>query len=167
MVHKDRCISIHFFVNSPEARIVEVVKGLYTSDESYQKVCKFVKLINRAIVPVEESAGLISIRIFVVWLNEACEILMENVATMEDIELTMKIGYGMRMGPFEVADRIGLDKVVHWMESIYNEFGDIRYKPSPYIKRLERAKHFGVVTGQGFYSYDEKGVKIPAKTRTC
>ncbi|HOY51157.1 MAG TPA: 3-hydroxyacyl-CoA dehydrogenase NAD-binding domain-containing protein, partial [Prolixibacteraceae bacterium] len=72
MEYKDRCISLHFFVSSPEARIVEVVKGLYTSEESYQKVCKFVKLINRTIVPVEESAGLISIRLFVLALNEAC-----------------------------------------------------------------------------------------------
>ncbi len=165
--YKDRCISLHFFVSSPEARIVEVVKGLYTSDESYQKMCKFIKLINRTIVPVEESAGLISIRIYIVALNEACEILMEGVATMEDIDLTMKIGFGMRLGPFEVADKIGLDKVVRWMENIYGEFGDVRYKPSPFIKKLVRAKHFGVSSNQGFYAYDENGMKISTKARTC
>jgi len=167
MKFKDRCISLHFFVNSPDARIIEVVKGLYTSDDCYQKVCKFVKLIGRAIVPVEESAGLVSIRIFVGALNEACEILMEGVASMEDIDLTMKIGFGMRSGWFEVADRIGLDKVVRWMENIYNEFGDIQYKPSPYLKKLVRAKHMGVSTGQGFYIYDEKGSKVPSKSRVC
>jgi len=165
--YKDRCISIHFFVNSPEARIVEVMKGLYTSEETYNKVCKFVKLINRVVVPVEESAGLISIRIFVVCLNEACELLMEGVASMEDIDLVMRVGYGMRQGPFEVADRMGLDKVIRWMENIYSEFGDVRYKPSPYIKKLVRAKHLGVVTSQGFYAYDENGVKIPLKSRVC
>jgi 3-hydroxybutyryl-CoA dehydrogenase len=165
--YKDRCISIHFFVSSPEARIMEVVKGLYTSEECYMKVCKFVKLINRVIVPVEESAGLVSIRIFVVCLNEACEILMEGVASMEDIDLTMKIGFGMRLGPFETADKIGLDKVVRWMDSIYSEFGDIRFKPSPYIKKLVRAKHLGVSTGQGFYSYDENGTKNSTRFRTC
>lgn len=167
MEFKDRCICIHFFVSSPEARIMEVVKGLYTSDDCYNKVCKFVKLINRAIVPVEESAGLVSIRIFVVCLNEACEILMEGVATLEDIDMTMRIGFGMRMGPFEIADRIGLDKVMRWMESIYGEFGDIKYKPSPYLKKLVRAKHLGVITGQGFYSYDEKGVKLTPKNKIC
>ena len=73
----------------------------------------------------------------------------------------------MRQGLFEVADRIGLDKVVRWMENIYGEFGDVRYKPSPYIKKLVRAKHMGVTTGQGFYLYDEKGVKIPVKPRVC
>lgn len=160
MEYKDRCVSIHFFVSSPEARIMEVVKGLYTSDEAYQKVCKFVRLINRTIVPVQESPGLVSIRILVVLLNEACEVLMEEVASMEDIDLTMKIGFGMRLGPFEVADQIGLDKIVRWMESIYNEFGDVRYKPSPYLKKLVRAKNFGVSTGRGFYAYDEKGTKI-------
>ncbi len=107
MEFKERCISLHFFVNSPEARIVEVVKGLYTSEESYQKICKFVRLINRTIVPVEESAGLISIRLFVVALNESCDIIMEGVSTMENIDLTMRVGFGMRLGPFEIADKIG------------------------------------------------------------
>ncbi len=167
MQYKDRCISIHFFVSSPEARIVEVVKGLYTSDESYQKVCKFVKLISRTIVPVAESAGLVSIRIFVVSLNEACELLMEGVASLDDIDLTMRIGFGMRMGPFEVADQIGLDKVIRWMENIYGEFGDVRYKPSPFLKKLVRAKHFGVLSGQGFYRYTTEGVKIPSRNGAC
>ncbi len=160
MKYKDRCISFHFSVASREARIMEVVKGLYTSDESYAKVCQFVRLINRKIIPVEESAGLISVRLFVVLLNEACEILMEGIATMEDIDTTMKIGQGMRLGPFEVADKMGLDKIVRWMENIYAEFGDVHFKPSPIIKRLVRAKQLGVSTGKGFYEYDGEGNKI-------
>ncbi len=164
---KERCISLHFFVSSPEARIVEVVKGLYTSDETYQKVCKFVQLINRKIVPVVESAGLVSVRIFVVVLNEACEILMEGIASMDDIDQTMKIGYGMRMGPFEIADKIGLDKIVRWMDNIYNEFGDQKYKPNPIVRRLVRAKHLGMDSGEGFYKYDENGNKIIEKGATC
>ncbi len=165
--HKDRCISIHFFVNSPEARIIEVVKGLYTSDDAYQKVCKFVKLINRKIIPVEESAGLVSVRLFVVLLNEACGILMEGVSNIEDVDQTLRIGYGMRLGLFEIADKIGLDKIVRWMDNIYNEFGDIRYKPSQYIRRLVRAKQLGVDSGVGFYRYDEKGNKILSRGETC
>jgi len=167
MEYKDRCISLHFLVSSPEARIVEVVKGLYTSEESYQKVCKFVKLINRSIVQVEESAGLISIRLFAVALNEACQIMMEGVSSMEDIDLTMRVGFGMRLGLFEVADKIGLDKVVRWMENIYSEFGDVKFKPSPLIKKLVRAKHFGMSVGRGFYQYDENGIKIITKTKPC
>ena len=165
--HKDRCVSLHFFVSSPEARIIEVVKGLYTSKEAYDKVCKFVKLINRKIVPVEESAGLVSVRLFVVLLNEACEILMEGISNIEDIDQTLRIGYGMRLGPFEIADKVGLDKIVRWMENIYNEFGDIRYKPSQYIKRLVRAKQMGIEKGKGFYKYDEKGNKILGSGEHC
>jgi 3-hydroxybutyryl-CoA dehydrogenase len=165
--YKDRCVSIHFFVSSPEARIIEVVKGLYTSDESYGKVCKFVSQLNRAMVPVDESAGLVSVRVFVVLLNEVCELLMEGVASLEDVDMTMKIGFGMRLGPFEVADKMGLDKIIRWMENIYSEFGDIKYKPSPLIKKLVRAKHMGVSTGQGFYTYDEKGQRILSAKKTC
>jgi 3-hydroxybutyryl-CoA dehydrogenase len=158
--HKERCVSLHFFVSSPEARVIEVVKGLYTSTAAYEKVCKFVNMINRKIIPVAESAGLVSIRLFVVLLNEACEEMMEGISSIEDIDETMRIGLGMRMGPFEVADIMGLDKVVLWMENIYNEFGDVRYKPSPYIKRLVRAKQFGVSTRKGFYNYDKEGNRI-------
>ena len=159
---------MHFFINSQEARIVEVVRGLYTTDESYQKVCKFISLINRKIVPVQESAGLVSVRIFVVLLNEACEILMEGISNIEDIDQTMKIGFGMRLGPFELADKMGLDKVLRWMDNIYNEFGDIRYKPNPYLRKLVRAKHLGIESGDGFYKYDEKGKRIaPMNNPRC
>ncbi|MCW0484903.1 3-hydroxyacyl-CoA dehydrogenase family protein [Gaoshiqia sediminis] len=167
LAHKERCVSLHFFVSSPEARIVEVVKGLYTSNEAYEKVCKFVRLINRKVVPVEESAGLVSVRMFVVMLNEACEILMEGISSVENIDETMRIGFGMRMGPFEVADKMGLDKIIRWMDNIYNEFGDVRYKPSPYIKRLVRAKQLGMFTGKGFYRYDEDGNKIKEGGENC
>lgn len=158
--HRERCVSLHFFVSSQEARIMEVVRSLYTSDQAYQKVCKFITLINRKIVPVEESPGLVSVRLFVVLLNEACEILMENISNVDDIDQTMKIGFGMRLGPFEVADKMGLEKIVRWMDNIYDEFGDIRYKPNPYLRKLVRAKHMGMDSGQGFYKYDENGKKI-------
>ncbi|MDP4206409.1 MAG: 3-hydroxyacyl-CoA dehydrogenase NAD-binding domain-containing protein, partial [Bacteroidota bacterium] len=149
--HKERSVGLHFLINSSEARMVELMRGLYTSDETYQRVIKFVNLINYGVIPVEESAGLVSVRMFTVILNEACEILMEGVAALKDIDETMKVGFGMRIGPFETADTIGLDKVVRWMDNMYTEFGDMKYKPSPVIKRLVRAKQFGVQTGKGFY----------------
>ena len=166
--YRNRCVSLHFFVNHQEARIIEVVRGLYTTDESYQKVCKFVSLINRKIVPVQESAGLVSVRMYVVMLNEACEILMEGISNIEDVDQLMKIGFGMRLGPFELADKMGLDKVLRWMDNIYNEFGDIRYKPNPYLRRLVRGKHMGIESGEGFYKYDEDGKKItPLNNSRC
>lgn len=154
---KERCVSLHFFVNSPDARIVEVVKGLWTSDEVYDKVCRFMSMLRRHVVPVHESVGLIGIRVLVTLINEACDILMEGVASLEDIDKTMEIGYGMRQGIFQLADVIGLEKVERWGENLFNEFGKIAHKPSPLVKRLVRARQYGVSTGCGFYTYDAKG----------
>lgn len=160
LVYRDRCVSLHFFVTSSEAKIIEVVKGLYTSDDVYNKVCTFVKLINRDVIPVEESAGLISVRLYVTLLNEACQALMEGVAKMEDIDKTMVIGLGMRFGPFHMADIIGLNKVIKWMDNLFEEFGDSKYKAAPIIKRMVRAKRLGVQTGEGFYRYDSEGRRL-------
>lgn len=155
--NKERCVSLNFFVNSPEARIVEVVKGLWTSNEVYDKVCRFMSMIHRQVVPVQESVGLVGVRALVTMVNEACDILMEGVASLEDIDKTMQIGYGMRHGIFQLADIIGLEKIERWGENLFNEFGKPAHKPSPLVKRLVRAKQYGVSTGCGFYSYDEKG----------
>lgn len=160
LVYRDRCVSLHFFVTSSEAKIIEVVKGLYTTDDVYNKVCTFVKLINRDVIPVEESAGLISVRLYVTLLNEACQALMEGVAKMEDIDKTMVIGLGMRFGPFHMADIIGLNKVMKWMDNLFEEFGDSKYKAAPIIKRMVRAKRLGVQTGEGFYRYDSEGRRL-------
>ncbi len=157
LVHRDRCVSLHFFVQSPDAKICEVVKGLYTSDAVYERVLTFVKLVNRQAIPVEESAGLISIRLYMALLNEACEVLLEGVGTLSNIDTVWKIGFGMRFGPFELADILGIDKVNRWMENLYTEFGDPMYMPSPVIKKLNRAKRYGKHVCWGFYKYDEKG----------
>lgn len=157
--HSDRCVSLHFLSDTPGARMIEVVRGLYTSDDVYKKTLQFVKTLGQEVVECEESPGLISVRLFIAQLNEACEVLMEGVATMTHIDKTMRIGLGQALGPFEMADKIGLDKVERWMENLYNEFGDKRYKASPIIKRLVRAKRLGRATGSGFYKYSETGKK--------
>ena len=158
--HKERTISIHFMVNSVDSRIVEVTRSLYTSDEAYEKVCQFVKMVSRKVIPVAESVGLISVRMFAVVLNEACDMVLEGVGSIKDVEQLMLTGYGMRFGPFTLADIMGLDKVVRWMEYLFNEFGESRYKPNPMIKRLVRQRHYGKSTGKGFFRYDEKGQKV-------
>lgn len=159
--HKDRCVSLHFLTNVSKAKMIEVVRGLYTSDNVYDQVCQFVRMLGKEVIPVQESPGLISVRIFVALLNEACEVLMEQVGNMEDIDKTMRIGLGLTLGPFETADKIGLDKVMRWMENLYNEFGDKKYMASPLIKRLVRANQLGRITGKGFYKYDAMGRKVP------
>jgi 3-hydroxybutyryl-CoA dehydrogenase len=158
--HKERCVSLHFSTSAPNSKLIEVVKGLYTSDEVYEKVGTFIKMLGKEAIACEESPGLVSVRVFVAQLNEACEVLMEKVATMEDIDKTMRIGLGQALGSFEMADKIGLDKVNRWMENLYNEFGDKKYIASPLIKRLVRAHQFGRISGKGFYKYDENGKKI-------
>jgi 3-hydroxybutyryl-CoA dehydrogenase len=162
LVYKDRCISLHFLVTQPEARILEIVKGLYTSDEVYQKVLLFTKMIKHDVISVHESAGLVSLRLFVTMLNEACLMLMENVATIEDIDKLLIMGWGFRKGVFKTADDIGIEKVVALMENMFGEYGDKKYKPSPLIMKLYRAKQFGVRSLKGFYTYDENGVILKA-----
>lgn len=159
LVHNERCVSLHFLANTPNVKMVEVVRGLYTSDSVYQRVLKFVAMIGKDPIPVDESPGLISVRVFVAQLNEACEVLMEGVGKLDDIDKTMRIGLGQTLGPFEMADKIGLDKVGRWMENLYREFGDIKYMASPIIKRLVRANNLGRPTGKGFYIYGENGKK--------
>src|SRR5664280_1545018 len=147
-----------------DARIVEIVKGLYTSQKAYENTIKFANLIGKKVVPVKESPGIISTRLIVPFINEACEILMEGVGTMEDIDLTMKVGFGLPLGPFEMADKIGLDKILRWCENLYDEFGDLKYKSSPLLKKLVRANQWGRRTGRGFYEYNRDGVKITKNT---
>jgi len=160
LIHKDRCLSFHFLTPEADARVVEIVKGLYTSQEAYENSIKFANLIGKKVVSVKESPGIISTRLIVPFINEACEILMEGVGSMEDIDLTMKVGFGLPLGPFEMADKIGLDKILRWCENLYDEFGDLKYKASPILKKLVRANQWGRRTGRGFYEYNKDGVKI-------
>ena len=158
--HNDRCVSLHISTTAPGASVVEVASGLHTSKEAYDKILKFVKLIDKIAIPVIESPGLISVRLFVVLLNEACEVLMEGVSTMECIDNTMRASFNMPLGPFEFADKVGLDKILRWSENLFAEFGISRYVPSPTIKKLVRANRLGRATSIGFYTYGTDGKKV-------
>lgn len=160
--HKERCISLHISTTAPDASIIEIVKGLHTSDEVCEEVRRFARLIGKTAIPVQESPGLVTARLFVSFISEACHVLMERVSDMESIDYAMRHGIGMPLGPFEMADKIGLDRVIRWMENLYEEFGDNKYKPSPILKRLVRAGYLGRKTHKGFYAYDENGQKISA-----
>ena len=156
----DRCVSLHISTTAPGASVVELARSLHTSDESYEKVVKFVKLLDKILIPVTESPGLVSVRLFVVLLNEACETYMEGVSSMENIDLAMRSSFNMPLGPFEFADKVGLDKILRWMENLYGEFGSTNYIASPIIKKLVRANRLGRSTRFGFYEYDEEGNRI-------
>ena len=154
LLHKDRCVSLHFPIAHPDAKLLEVVKGIYTSEEVYNKVLLFAKLIKYETIDVHESNGLVSLRMIVVVLNEACQMLMENVSSMESINTLTEVVYGMRLGVFRMADVIGIEKIVRLMEDMFNEYGDKKYKPSPLLWRLYRTQQLGVHTGKGFFIYE-------------
>lgn len=149
----ERAIGIHFLSPANTVKIIEVERSLKTSPEAFEAVKKFARTIDRKVITVNESPGNISTRLIIPLINEACELLMEGVASIEDIDETMKLGFGLLLGPFEMADKIGLDKLDMWMENLYEEFGDRKYKPSPMIKKLVRAGHLGRITCHGFYHY--------------
>ncbi len=162
--HPERAMGLHFFSPIGKVKIIEAVRSVYTSDETYSVVSKLALLIGKKLINVNESSGNVSTRMIVPLINEACEILMEGIATVADIDETMKETSGLQLGPFEMADRIGLDKLLKWMENLYIEFGEQKYKPSPVIKRMVRANLFGRRVGEGFYLYqDEKRVSKPGQ----
>lgn len=158
--HPERCISMHISTTSPSANLVEVVKSLYTSEETWENIQKFVILIGKHFLEVAESPGLITVRIFAPLINEACDVLLERVAKMPQIDCAVKKSLNIPLGPFEMADKIGIDKVIRWLDNLYEEFGDRQYKASPILKRLARAKHFGRKSNQGFYKYNDLGQKL-------
>jgi len=163
--HPERAIGVHFIEPIDKTTIVEVVKGRQTSGETYDKISRFLRMINKRAILINESPGNVSTRILIPLINEACEILMEGVASISDIDETMKETTGYIYGPFEIADKIGLDKILKYMDNLYQEYGDKKYKASPVIKRLVRANYLGLQTKKGFYNYE--GEKPVGNTVSC
>jgi 3-hydroxybutyryl-CoA dehydrogenase len=164
--YPERVVGVNFINPSSSVKVVEVVRGLKTSDAAYDFVIRFIKMLDKIPVELHESPGNISTRLIVTLINEACELLMEGVASVRYIDMTMKSGYGLQFGPFELADRVGLDKVLKWMNNLYMEFGTPCFKPSPIIKRLVRANYLGKKTGKGFYKYEDGMIISQAITAT-
>ena len=158
--HPERAIGMHFISPVSKINIVEVVRHANTSDEAFDLVKKFTQMIGKKIIECSESPGNISTRMITTMINEACSVLMEGVATITDIDEVMKEATGFEFGPFEMADKFGVDKIHKWMQNLYHEQGDLRYKPSPIIKRMVRSRMLGRHVGEGFY-YWKDGLKTP------
>lgn len=154
-----RALGLHFLSPAITNKVVEVNKSWNTSDEAYKTALKFVGMLDKKPIIVNGTPGNISTRLIIPLINEACELLMEGVSSVSEIDECMQEGFGMQLGPFAMADKIGLDKLNRWMNGLYDEYGDIRYKTSPIIKRLVRAGLFGVRKGEGFYVY-ENGERV-------
>ena len=160
--HPCRAIGVHFISPVLDTKIIEINRCKNTADETLLFVKRFVKMLEKKTINVYGSPGNISTRLIVPMINEACGLLMEGVSTVSQIDKTMRLGYGMQHGPFTLADRIGLDKLTKWMEGLYNEYGDSKYKSSPLIRRMVRAGMIGKKSGEGFYLY-ENGVQVEKK----
>ena len=146
-------IGMHFFNPAPVMKLVEVIKGQMTSQETSDKIFALATAIGKTPVMVEEAPGFVVNRILVPMINEAVGIYAEGIASVEDIDSAMKLGANHPMGPLALGDLIGLDVCLAIMEVLYNEFADSKYRPHPLLKKMVRAGLLGRKSGQGFYKY--------------
>ncbi|MDE3075751.1 MAG: 3-hydroxyacyl-CoA dehydrogenase family protein [Chloroflexota bacterium] len=148
----ERTAGLHFFNPAPVMRLVEVIPGLATALETTQTLKEFVSSLGKTPVVVQDSAGGIVSRILIAVRNEAARMVMEGVATPEDIDTAMKLGAGWPMGPLALIDLIGVDLHVVNSDSLANELGE-RFRPPPILRKMVRAGYFGQKNGRGFYTY--------------
>lgn len=148
-----RFVGVHFLHPVTKVRLVELIRGLQTSDATYQQVREFLVNLGKTPIEVYEYPGYVTTRIILPMVNEAMQVVLEGVATAEDVDTAMKLGYNMEVGPLALADRMGLDEVMKWMEHLFRELGDLKYRPCPILRMKVRAGHLGVKTGKGFFEY--------------
>ena len=156
----DKIIGMHFLHPVPTVPVVEIVGGLNTSESTYQTAREFADLLGKTPIRVHEYPGYVTTRIIVPLLNEAMHVLMEGVSTAEEIDTALKLGYGFNIGPLALADQMGLDVVMSWMENLLKELSEHKYNPCPLLRKMVRGGHLGVKTGEGFFRYDSEGNRI-------
>jgi 3-hydroxybutyryl-CoA dehydrogenase len=147
-------IGMHFMNPVPMMKLVEIVRGIATSDETYQAVHGLAEKLGKTPVAVNDYPGFVSNRVLMPMINEACYTLMEGVATRDAIDTVMKLGMAHPMGPFQLADLIGLDVCLSIMEVLYTGFSDSKYRPCPLLRNMVRAGYLGRKTKKGFYTYE-------------
>ncbi|WP_010099491.1 3-hydroxybutyryl-CoA dehydrogenase [Ornithinibacillus scapharcae] len=150
----DQVIGMHFMNPVPVMKLVEIIRGLQTSEETYQAIEDITRKLAKTPVEVNDFPGFVSNRILVPMINEAIYTLYEGVATVEDIDRVMKLGMNHPMGPLQLADFIGLDTCLYIMEVLHEGFGDSKYRPCPLLRNYVKAGWLGKKSGRGFYQYD-------------
>lgn len=149
----DKVIGMHFFNPVPAMKLVEIIKGASTSQETYDAVKDISSTMGKSPVEINEAPGFVVNRLLIPMLNEGMYAVMEGVANAEDVDTSMKFGAGHPMGPLALADMIGLDICLAIMQTLQKEFGDDKYRPCPLLVKMVRAGKLGKKTGEGFFKY--------------
>jgi 3-hydroxybutyryl-CoA dehydrogenase len=153
--HPERVIGMHFFNPVPVLKLVEVIRGLQTSDETVARVRDLAVRLGKTPIDVADSPGFVVNRLLIPMINEAIFGLAEGLASAEDIDASMQLGAAHPMGPLALADLIGLDVCLHIMDVLHREFGDDKYRPAPLLRKMVAAGQLGRKSGRGFHVYPE------------
>lgn len=153
---KNKFIGIHFHNPVPVMKLVEIIRGIETDEETYQTVREFISAINKTPVVVKDVPGFITNRVKIPECVEAIRAVSEGIATVEDIDIAFKDGFGYPLGPLELCDFVGLDTMLHIMEDLYNSYADTRFFPPPLLKKMVSLGYLGRKSGRGFYDYSNK-----------
>lgn len=160
-----RFIGMHFMNPVPAMRLVEIIRGLATAQETFEQTRALAERLGKNTMTAEDFPGFIVNRILLPMINEAIYTMYEGVGGVTDIDTAMKLGTNQPMGPLELADLIGLDTCLAIMEVMHRTFGDDKYRPCPLLKKYVDAGYLGRKVGRGFYVYTEQGVAIPPVAR--
>lgn len=151
----DKIIGMHFFNPVPAMKLVEIIKGLATSEETKSTILALTESLGKTPVEVAEAPGFVVNRILIPMINEAIGILADGVADAEGIDNAMKLGANHPMGPLALGDLVGLDVCLAIMDVLYSEFGDPKYRAHPLLRKMVRGNKLGMKTGEGFYVYNK------------
>lgn len=156
----DRVVGLHFFNPAPVMALVEVVRGLATSDETVAAMIALVRRLGKTPLVIADAPGFAANRIMLPMLNEAMFALLEGVADATTIDAALTLGFNHPLGPLALADMIGLDVVLAAIEALHHDLGDDKYRPCPLLRRLVAAGHLGRKTGRGVFAYDDRGQRL-------